>query len=262
MCYDKDARPPIPVIGGGAIATEDLTLTASDGTTFAAYAAVGPGVGGPAVVILPDVRGLHKFYEELADRFAERGIAAVAIDYFGRTAGVAKRADDFVFADHVAKTKTSQIALDVAAAAAWLRQGKGNANRAMFTLGFCFGGSNSWYQAMAGHRLSGAIGFYGHPTRAARDGGPSVTERVTEIRCPILGLMGGADQGIPAEEVEKFRSALKTAGKHADIHIYPGTPHSFFDRRFVEHASASDDAWKRALAFIEANSKTPLGAAA
>ena len=73
------------------------------------------------VVILPDVRGLYRFYEELALRFAERGIAAIAFDYFGRTAGIAKRDDDFAYMDHVSRTDPATIQLDVAAAAAWLR---------------------------------------------------------------------------------------------------------------------------------------------
>jgi carboxymethylenebutenolidase len=87
-------------------------------------------------VILPDVRGLYRFYEELALRFAERGIAAIALDYFGRTAGVAKRGDEFEYAEHVAQTTPEGIQADVAAAVARLREHA----RAIFTVGFCLGG--------------------------------------------------------------------------------------------------------------------------
>ena len=99
-----DSLPPIPVISGAAISHDDLVLEAADGNRFAAFAATPDEPTGPGVVILPDVRGLYRFYEELALRFAERGIAAVALDYFGRTAGAAKRDDDFEYMEHVQQT--------------------------------------------------------------------------------------------------------------------------------------------------------------
>src|SRR4051812_3823035 len=102
MCFDLDSSPPIPRLAGAAVSHEDLVLDAADGNRLAAFAAW-PDAGSAAsgVVILPDVRGLYRFYEELALRFAERGVAAVVIDYFGRTAGVSKRDEDFSFMQHV-----------------------------------------------------------------------------------------------------------------------------------------------------------------
>ncbi len=93
MCFDSDSLPPIPVISGAAVSHDDLVLSASDGNRLAAFRALPEEPAAAGVVILPDVRGLYGFYEELALRFAERGYAVVAIDYFGRTAGVAKRDD-------------------------------------------------------------------------------------------------------------------------------------------------------------------------
>ncbi len=91
MCFDRDSLPPIPVISGAAVSHEDVVLESADSNRFAAFLATPDGPGEAGVLILPDVRGLYRFYEELALRFAERGITALAIDYFGRTAGVAKR---------------------------------------------------------------------------------------------------------------------------------------------------------------------------
>src|SRR5216683_851187 len=88
MCYSDDARPPLPPIGGAAADQGDMTLTAKDGTKFMAYFARASKPTGAGMVVLPDVRGLHHFYKELAQRFAEAGIDAVAIDYFGRTAAI------------------------------------------------------------------------------------------------------------------------------------------------------------------------------
>src|SRR5919197_2855893 len=104
MCFDLDSAPPVPVIGGAAVSHDDLRLTSVDGTEFAAFVAMPDEDTPTGVVILPDVRGLYRFYEELALRFAERGHAAIAIDFFGRTAGVEKRGDDFEYPPHVDQT--------------------------------------------------------------------------------------------------------------------------------------------------------------
>src|ERR1051325_7077242 len=103
MCFDDDSRPPIPVIRGAAVSHDDLELESTDGSRFAAFLARPDERARVGVVGLPDVRGRCRFYEELALRFAERGYAALAIDYFGRTAGVAKRGGDFEYADHMAQ---------------------------------------------------------------------------------------------------------------------------------------------------------------
>jgi carboxymethylenebutenolidase len=261
MCFPYDAVPPIAPIAGAAIDTEDLTLTASDGNEFAAFIARAENPLGPAVVILPDVRGLFRFYEELAMRFAERGYDALAFDYFGRTAGVAKRDEDFPFREHIAQTTFEGVKNDVAACVAYLREAPGSGQRQVFTIGFCYGGSGSWAQAANGHGLSGAIGFYGHPTRAGfPEGAPSSVELVPRFECPILGLMGGADQGITREDVEQFEAALEAAGKPHEINTYEGAPHSFFDRGFEEYAKESADAWERVLLFIERYSTAAVGA--
>ncbi len=254
MCFELDSVPPIPVIAGAAVDSEDVTLTAADGNEFAAFVTRGGVAGSAGIVVLPDVRGLYRFYEELALRFAERGYDAVAIDYFGRTAGVGKRGDDFEFGEHVAQVTDEGLKHDVSAAVGYLLAGQ--PDRPIFTIGFCFGGSNSWHQAAQGHGLAGAIGFYGHPTREGRpQGAPSVVDRVRDFECPVLGLMGGADQGIPAEEVATFEQALRDAGVQHHIETYEGAPHSFFDRQYEQYATESADAWERVLAFIEENSR-------
>jgi carboxymethylenebutenolidase len=253
MCHELDSLPPIAPIAGAAVDTEDLVLTAADGNRFAAFAARSAAPSGAGIVVLPDVRGLYRFYEELAMRFAEEGVNAVAIDYFGRTAGISKRGDDFAYMDEVANTTVPGVNADTAAAVAYLRSPQGGSCRSVYTVGFCFGGSNSWIQASAGHGLAGAIGFYGHPGRAQRDGSPSVTERAGDMTCPILGLMGGADQGIPPEVVDDYRRALDKAGVKNEIVTYAGAPHSFFDRTYEQHADACADAWRRVLAFIRSN---------
>ena len=250
MCFELDARPPIPVITGAAVSNRDLELRAADGNRFSAFFAEPDDASGNGVVILPDVRGLYRFYEELALRFAERGIAAVAIDYFGRTAGVGKRGDDFSYMEHVDKTTQDSIQADVRAAVDYLRSPAGGSCGAVFTVGFCFGGRNSWLAAASGHGLAGAIGFYGRPG-AGRDGSPGPIARAGELEAPILALMGGADEAIPAADVAALEDVLAKAGVEHEVVTYEGAPHSFFDRRYDDFAAASEDAWRRVLAFVE-----------
>jgi carboxymethylenebutenolidase len=201
-------------------------------------------------VILPDVRGLYRFYEEVALRLAERGLAAVAFDYFGRTAGVAKRDDDWDYMEHVGQTTPEGVQADVGAAVEYLRS-KGATT--IFTLGFCFGGRNSWLAAAGGHGISGAVGFYGRPGEG-KDGAPGPTQRASEMEAPILALQAGADQHITAEDNAAFDQALTAAGIEHEVVTFEGAPHSFFDRKQEEFAAASDDAWARVLAFIDAHS--------
>jgi len=247
MCFDLDSSPPIARISGAAVSHDDLVLEARDRNRLAAFAAISAEASRTGIVILPDIRGLYRFYEELALRFAERGYAAIAIDYFGRTAGVSKRDDDFEYMPHVERTTQEGIQADIGAAVAHLRDA---GCRTIFTVGFCFGGRNSWLAAASGHGLAGAIGFYGRPGRG-RDGAPGPTQRAGELAAPILALMGGDDPGIPVDEVEAFDSALSSAGIEHEVVIYPGAPHSFFDRKFEEFAGESEDAWNRVLAFLE-----------
>lgn len=224
--------------------TADLTLTAADGNELMAFEARGEEPSPVGVVVLPDVRGLYQFYKDLAVRFAEAGHDAVAIDYFGRTAGTAERSNGWDYMPHVEKTTLDGVRHDVSAAVSWLR--RNDPDRVLFTVGFCFGGSHSWHQAANGLGLSGVIGFYGRPRRDT----DAVVDRVDEMTAPLLALMGGSDTGIPQEAVDEFELALAEAGVNHEVVVYPGAPHSFFDRKHQEFAEESADAWRRVLAFI------------
>src|SRR5436853_382750 len=139
MCFEFDAEPPAlppefaPIAGGAA--AELLELTSADGTRFSAALAEAAQGSDPAVVILPDVRGLYRFYVELAERFAEAGSHAIAIDYFGRTAGTGERSNDWDYMPHVIQTRVAQVQADTAAAIAALRERTGASS--IVTVGFC-----------------------------------------------------------------------------------------------------------------------------
>jgi carboxymethylenebutenolidase len=243
MCHSDESSPPRAAGAVAAGAHTEIELTASDGNRLAAYAARAAHGSGRGVVVMPDVRGLHGFYRELAVRFAEIGVDAVAIDYFGRTAGIGDRSEAFEFRAHVEKTTPEGIAADVAAGAAYLRSLEGGAATSIFTVGFCFGGGYSWRQSADQPGLTGAIGFYGRPALAA--------DRIDALRAPLLMLLAGADEHLPVGDAESLAAAADQRGVVSTVVIYPGAPHSFFDRTAADNADASADAWHQIRAFMD-----------
>ena len=258
MCFELDSAPPIPVIRGAAVSHEELVLEAADGNEFAAFAATPDEPAGAGVVILPDVRGLHPFFEELALRFAEAGVEAVAFDYFSRTAGTGKRGDDFDYQAHLPLIRHETLNQDVAASAEYLRSPEGGAVGRLFTIGFCLGGRASLVQAARPELgLTGVIGFYPFPTGAHRTGLPAPADLAARFSCPALAIFGGADQAIPSEARDEFDAALNAVGIEHRIVVYEGAPHSFFDRKALQYADASADAWRQVLDFMGVSPRRP-----
>ena len=248
VCHDPDSGPPIPPIAGASVSHDDLVLEAADGTRFAAFAA---GPDAPArcgVVVLPDVRGLHHFYEELALRLGEQGIAAVAIDYFGRTAGVGKRDEDFPYAEHVPLTTGAGIQADVGAAVSHLRSQR------------CPG------------RLHGRLLLRRAPL-VALDGGRARARRrrrLLRLDRPAKRRARADPAGGRVPRADPRAHGRRRPGDHGGrrcrVRLGPRrgrrgarrrdlrrAPHSFFDRKQEQFADASADAWRRVLAFFESH---------
>lgn len=240
MCHSDDSRPPSAPTAVPVASSADLVLTAADGNQVLAHEARPTVPSGAGIVVMPDVRGLHEFYKALASRFAEVGVEAVAIDYFGRTAPDDDRSEAFAFMPHVERTTPGGVAADVQAGVAHVR---GHGASTVYTVGFCFGGGYSWRQSADTPGLAGCIGFYGRPASALE-----VADRMT---APLLMLVAGADAHIPVEDVREVADA---AVVEAEFVVFDGAPHSFFDRTFAEHADAADQAWTRIQAFMAAHS--------
>jgi carboxymethylenebutenolidase len=243
-----DALPPDPARTGMLAGSERTILVAADGNRSAATVARTREPASAGVVIIPDVRGLHRYYERLAEHLADAGVHAVAIDPYGRTAGAEHRGDDFDYAPHRAAASDGGIRADVRAAAEMLR---GDGASRVFSMGFCFGGRASLMQASQ-DSVDGAIAFYGPPAQREEGGGSPLDEaQAVLVRAPVLGLYGGADRGIPVADVEAYDRALDAAGVEHRIVIYPDAPHSFFDRSMSEYAETCRDAWARVLGFVD-----------
>jgi carboxymethylenebutenolidase len=252
MCYDSKSDPPIPPGERGQAATQELVLTASDGNQFNAFLATPTREFHSQVLIYPDVRGLHQFYKDLAVRFAEMGVRALAMDYFGRTAGLTARDDSFEYMPHVQQMTFQTFMMDVHAALDALRQDAPNAKT--FVLGFCRGGMLTLLTGTQDLNLAGIIAFYAGMSRGIAGAEGMPLEVAHKIRVPVLGLFGGADQGIPVEQVQQLDAELDKANVEHNIKIYEGAPHSFFDRKYAEFVNESADAWTRVLNFIQSHS--------
>ncbi len=246
MCHDHDSRPPAAPRPAGDVAERGtLTITSADGTTVgAAYAApAGPARAG--VVVLPDVRGLHPYYVALAERFAEAGVPALAVDWFGRTAGTpatGTREEDFDWQAHVAQLTDAGVDADVRAAVEYLRA-RTTPDLPVVTVGFCLGGSHSWRLAGGDVDLAGCAGFYGRPSL--------VGDAADRASRPVTVLVAGADQVTPVADQEALADRMRAAGADVDVAVYDGAPHSFFDRGFAEWAPACTDAWEHVLALLD-----------
>jgi len=249
MCTDHDSLPPIEPISGAAVDASEVWLKGEDGTPFRAWIALPEQPTGAGIVILPDVRGLHPFFEELAMRYAEHGVAAIAIDYFARTAGTAPRGDDFDHQPHVSQLEWPNLEGEIKAAVDHLRT-LSPAPRSIFATGFCMGGRLATLATTLGLGLGGAIPYYGWPTGEHRTGSPAPADVAGKIEADLLAIYGGADQGIPEEVRKTFDDALDKAGVHHETVVYPGAPHGFFDRKAEEYMGASSDAWDKTLKFI------------
>lgn len=244
MCHADGSAPPGAPGAGEVAEASDLRLTAADGTEFMAYGAAPDAPRGCGAVVLPDVRGLHDYYRGFARALAGAGVAAVAIDYYGRVLPDGPRdasmAEMFPLVDRLAP---EHVAADAAAATAHLRSGALGPVDAAFAIGFCFGGSQAWIQSAFDHGLAGCVGFYGRPD--------DCRPFVDRMGPPLLMLVAGEDALTPVEDFRRFDAELVKAGVAHELVVYGGAPHSFFDGGLAEHAAACEDAWRRLLAFVE-----------
>lgn len=245
MCFEPSARPPAPPRTGFLGPTERLTLRGEAEIAGTLASTTRPHA--PGAVLLPDVRGLHAYYEALAQAFAAAGVHALAIDLYGRTAGASPRADDFDWQPHRAAARDAGVLADTRVAVEELRA---RGAVAVFVVGFCFGGRAA-FMAAAEDGVAGVVGFYGWPERR-EDGGSSPLEeaRAGRLRAPVLALYGGADEKIGADDRLAFAEALTAAGVLHETVVYEEAPHSFFDRAMDEHREACADAWRLMLRFF------------
>jgi carboxymethylenebutenolidase len=241
MCFSSDQHPPLPPRSSEVESHGPTELTSADGTRFAAYDAVPETRRGASLILLPDIRGLHPYYADLAIAFAQAGIDTVALDPYARTAGLTDRGEDFDFRPHAQAIERSTVLADAQAAKDRLAS---RSHDPVFTLGFCRFGGESWALSATDLGAAGCMGFYGRPG--------SVMDLIPEMTSPLLVLAAGADAATTPEENAGFERALSDAAVDHVFVEYEGAPHSFFDRSFGQWEEACTDAWGQMLAFVDA----------
>lgn len=225
------------------------------GGEMPAYVAM-PATGGnfPVVLVISEIWGAHEHIRDVARRFAKLGYLAIAPELFARQ-GDAKAVADVqaLIRDIVAKAPDAQVLADLDAAVAWARgSGKADVSKLAVT-GFCWGGRMTLMYAAHNPNVKAAVAWYGPTARAYFPGDKTPLDVAATTKVPVLGLYGGADQGIPNDTVEKYFAALKSAGNaRSEVVIYPNMPHAFHaDYRPTYRKETAEDAWKRATAWIK-----------
>ena len=207
----------------------------------------------PVVLVVQEIFGVHEHIRDVCRRFAKLGHLAVAPELFARQGDVSKIGDaQEIVSTVVSKVPDAQVMSDLDAAVAWAGKSGGDVAKLGIT-GFCWGGRIVWLYAAHSPRLKAGVAWYGRligPTTELQPKNP--IDVVRDLKAPVLGLYGGADQGIPPESIEQMRAALKAAGKPSEIVVYPDAPHGFFaDYRPSYRPEAAKDGWKRLLEWFQ-----------
>ncbi|HEX4149122.1 MAG TPA: dienelactone hydrolase family protein [Pirellulales bacterium] len=215
-----------------------------------------PSSGGPfpMIIVVQEIFGVHEHIKDLCRRLAKVGYLAVAPELYARQGDVSKIENiRDVIAKVVSKVPDKQVMSDLDATVAWAKK-SGRANTAKLGItGFCWGGRIVWLYAAHNPDLKAGVAWYGRLTGTNDELHPKQPlEVVQELKAPVLGLYGGADQGIPKANVDEMREALKTAGKSGELILYPDAPHGFnADYRSSYTKSAAEDGWKRMLEWFQ-----------
>ena len=212
----------------------------------------------PVVLVVSEVFGVHEHIADMARRFAKQGYLAIAPELFVRQ-GDAKAPVEIskLLSEIIDKVPDEQVMRDLDASVAWAKGNGGDTSRLGIT-GFCWGGRITWLFDAHNPSVKAAVAWYG---RLVGDSTPLTPKNpidlAGQLHGPVLGLYGGADQGIPPDTIEKMKAALangSAAAKKSEFVVYPDTPHAFnADYRPSYRKQAAEDGWKRCLAWFKAN---------
>ncbi len=250
-------------VSAQTITTDDQGLTAGevrvptkDGQ-MPAYRAL-PDTGGPfpVVLVVQEIFGVHEHIKDLCRRLAKAGYLAVAPELYARQGDVSQlKGIQEIFTAVVSKVPDAQVMSDLDATLQWASDTrKGDTSRLAIT-GFCWGGRITWLYCAHNSQVNAGAAWYGRlvgQTSALTPKNP--IDIAAALRVPVLGLYGGADQGIPVQSVDEMRAALSRGTSGSELVVYPDAPHGFnADYRPSYRKEAAEDGWKRMLAWFAAH---------
>jgi carboxymethylenebutenolidase len=220
--------------------TETIALRSGD-ETVSAYLAV-PDSGGPhpALVVIHEWWGLNDWVKEQAQKFAEQGYVALAVDLYR-----GKVAYDPNLAHELSRGLPQDQAIrDLKAAFNYLASRPDVRKDKIGSVGWCMGGGFSLLLAVNESKLAACVVNYGSM--------PTDKDEIQRIQAPVLGSFGAEDRGIPPSAVAAFEDAMKAAHKSIDVKIYEGAGHAFENpnNKLGYREAAANDAWVRTLDFL------------
>ncbi|MBI4293463.1 MAG: dienelactone hydrolase family protein [Betaproteobacteria bacterium] len=249
-----------PVMAQQAIKTStdgleaaDIRIPVAGGGQMPAYYAAPKKAGKFAtVIVIPEIFGLHEYQKDICRRLAKAGYYAISSDPFFRKGDLAKMTDFKQVLAAANSLEDTQMLSDLDVLASWVeKQPKANARKLGIT-GMCRGGRTVWMYSAHNKKIKAGVSWYGglNPTPPAQPQSP--IDVIDRLNAPVLGLYGGADQGIPMNMVERLQAAIRAFEKPCEIHVYEGMPHAFHaDYRPSYRKEAAEDGWKRMLAWFK-----------
>jgi len=250
------AQTVVTTDSDGLIAGE-VKIPAGGGEIPGYRAMPASGKSFPVVLVVQEIFGVHEHIRDVCRRFAKLGHLAVAPELFARQGDVSKIADaQEIVATVVSKVPDAQVMSDLDATVAWAGKTGGNVAKLGIT-GFCWGGRIVWLYAAHNPQLKAGVAWYGRLVGQPTANSPrNPVDWAYQLKCPVLGLYGGADQGIPVATIDQMKAAAAAAGKakQVEFFIYEGVPHGFnADYRPSYRKEAAEDGWRRMLAFFKAH---------
>jgi len=233
----------------------EVKIPTKDGEMPAYRAAPKKGENFPVILVVQEIFGVHEHIKDICRRFAKLGYLAVAPELYARQGDVSKLSAFPDILKIVAKVPDEQVMNDLDATVAWAKKsGKGNTDKLGVT-GFCWGGRIVWLYSAHNPNLKAGVAWYGRLVGMADELHPKhPVELAGSLKAPVLGLYGGADDGIPVSTVEQMRKALKEAKQPSEIIVYPDTPHGFHaDYRPTFRKKEAEEGWKKALEWLKKN---------
>jgi carboxymethylenebutenolidase len=231
----------------------EVKVKTADGE-MPAYRAM-PASGGPfpTILVVQEIFGVHEHIKDVCRRFAKLGYFAVAPELYARQASAAELSTMEGARAAMGRVPDKQVMSDLDATVAYAKaSGKANTDKLGIT-GFCWGGRVVWQYAEHSPNLKAGVAWYGILTGPTTENRPNhPLDNVKDLKAPVLGLYGAADQSIPVDTVDKMRDACKAAGKSCELIVYPDTPHGFHaDYRPSYRPEQAKDGWNRAIAWFK-----------
>jgi len=234
-----------------------VVYPAPDGFQLPAYVARPKGDGPfPLVIVVSEIFGLHEYIRDVARRLAREGYAAIAPAFFVRVEDPAPLSDMGRIREIVGAAKYEQVMGDISATLEWAGGQLWAREDKVGITGFCWGGKVTWQACARFAVLDAGVAWYGQlaprqqmtPEQRAT-GEPWPVDLADDLKAPVLGLYGEADQGIPLDTVEGMRTALQRAGRtDSRIDVYPAAPHGFHaDYRESYRPADAADGWTKLL---------------